>query len=328
MSNSNAGFGTRIYFLPDSGNPQILKGSGYVSINLKGAHYRSSGNLWQKIFGGSDKVVLSTQVTRTSGTASVTSQSIEDVRQIQTGTPYYFGSGRAIALNIPADCDSIAMSVSISAVASTNLSSALSILDTGELQSTLDLAPAALAGSLTVAGIVDKLLGSTNPQTTLEGDYAGRLGTAPSPDPIGDFCLAQGTIALIYRESDSDASLDNLNASQLTAADDGLKYAGVPLENTYAMFQVSFENLRGEDPTAPWYGIFSAAAQLLNNLAVASTAGGRQQIWASAFATYQQAVNLLLADPTYTIAEAQSIAAARLKTLESAFAAATGGQNP
>lgn len=41
------GFGTRIYFIPSSGmdpkSAQILKGRGYVTLNLKRAHYRSEG---------------------------------------------------------------------------------------------------------------------------------------------------------------------------------------------------------------------------------------------------------------------------------------------
>lgn len=320
---TSTGFGTRICFLTDSKSPQILKGSGYVTINLRGAHYRSSGDLWQKIFGGSDKVMLTTQVTSISGTSSVTGQSIEDVRQIQTGAPYYFGSGRTIALNIPADCDSLALSVSLSSVSSTSLSAALSLLDSSTLQTTLSMAPPVVAGSLAVARIVTRLLSATTPETTLAGDYAGRLATAPSPDPIRDFCLAQGTLALIYRESASDTSLDDLDAAKLTVDDDGLQYLGAPLENTYTLFQISFEQQRGEDPSAQWYGIFSTADQTLNNLVSGAPAADREQAWASAYATYQQAANLLLADPTYTISEAQSIAAARLKALQAAFAAAT-----
>jgi len=46
------GFGTRIYFIPSAGmdakSAQVLMGHGYVTVNLKGAHYRSAGNLWQR----------------------------------------------------------------------------------------------------------------------------------------------------------------------------------------------------------------------------------------------------------------------------------------
>src|SRR5471032_282126 len=137
MSGSGfGGFGTRIYFIPNNGlspkDAQILAGSGYVTINLKGAHYRAEGNLWQKIFGGSDKVTLSTQVNRVASTSTMSGASIEDIRQVDVGKAYYFGSTRAIALNIPNDCDGINMTVTMSAVKNDNLGGALNILNSGE----------------------------------------------------------------------------------------------------------------------------------------------------------------------------------------------------
>jgi hypothetical protein len=91
MPDNIGGFGTRIYFIPNSAmdpkNAQILKGSGYTTINLKGTHYRSDGNLWQQIFGGSDKVTLSTQITHASAQSSVSSASIEETRLIDVGNP-------------------------------------------------------------------------------------------------------------------------------------------------------------------------------------------------------------------------------------------------
>jgi len=327
MANFSGGFGTRIYFIPDTADAQssqILKGSGYVTINLKGAHYRSEGNLWQKLFGGSDNVVLSTQVTRTSGTSSLSIVSIEDTRQIRTNQPYYFDSGRQIALNIPADADSIGIAVTISAVMNDNLSAALGILNSGELKGTLELAPPAVSSALAIATVVKKLLSNTNPQNSLQGEYAGRLSTAASGDPIRDFCLAQGTIVMLYRESADDTSLDNLDPAKLSTDGDGLKYAGAAVENTYTMFQVSFEELRGEDASAEWYGIFSTADQALNELTPASSDADQQRIWASAYATYQQAAKLLASDPSYTVDEAQGIAAARLKSLEGRFGSLLG----
>lgn len=328
---ANGGYGTRIYFIPNKGvdlkKAQILKGSGYVTINLKGAHYRSEGNLWQKAFGGSDKVTLSTQITHVATSSSVCA-SIEDMRQIQVGKPYYFGSNRAIALDLPTDCNAIEMAVAMTAVKSDNLSGALNILNSGELKGTLQLAPPAVSGALAVANVVKKLLTNTDPQNSLQAEYDGRLSTSSSDDPIRDFCLAQGTIILIYREAEDDTSLDDLDPTKLTADGDGLKYNGQTLENTYTMFQVSFAELRGEDPSAQWYGIFSTAEQSLDGLVTLANDADKQKIWAAAYATYQQAAKLLLADPTYTQYEAKGLAATHFTTLQQKYASLSGQPKP
>jgi len=328
--NAVGGFGTRIYFIPTPGmdpkSTQILKGRGYVTLNLKGAHYRSTGNLWQKIFGGSDKVSLSTQVTHrsSSGVNDISSSSIEEVRKIDVGHPFYFGSGRFIALKLPTDCDGIEMAVTMSAIKSDNLSGALEILNSGELKGTLQLAPPAVSASLAVANVVKKLLTATDPQNSLQGSYAGRLATASADDPVRDFCLVQGTIILIYRESDDDTSLDDLDSVKLSTDGDGLKYDGRVMDNTYVMFQVSFDQLRGEDPSSQWSSMFSSAEQALDQLVTVSSDTDKQKIWATAYATYQQAVKLLMADPSYTRDEATGVSALHLISLRKKYATFCG----
>jgi len=319
----SGGFGTRIFFLSNSGmdakSSQILKGSGYATINVKGAHYSSQGNLWQKIFGGSDKVSLSTQVNYVAGANTTSCSSIEEVRQIEVGHPYYFDSGRSIALKLPTDCDQIGMNITISAIKNDNLSGALNILNSGELQGTMQLAPPALSSALAIAGIVKKLLTNTDPQDSLQGPYAGKLSTAASADPIRDFCLAQGTLILIYRESQDDTSLDDLDSTKLSADGDGLKYDGNQVQNTYVMFQVSFDELRGEDPGASWSTTFTDAETSLLAVQGAATDADKQKVWAAAFATYQQGVKLLLADPSYTIDEKRGLSASHLVSLKKAY---------
>lgn len=325
------GFGTRIYFIPNSGMDlkasQILKGGGYTTINLKGAHYSSEGNLWQRFIGGSDKVTLSTQITHVSAHPT-SSASIEETRQIDVGHPYYFGSNRAIALNLPTDCDAIEMSVAISAIKNDNLSGALDILNSDELKGTLQLAPPAVSSALAIANVVKKLLTNTDPQSSLQGEFVGRLSVSASDNPIRDYCLAQGTIILIYRESEDDTSLDDLDPAHLAADGDGLKYDGRVVANTYVMFQVSFTSLRGEDPSSQWFQSFSAAEQSLDSLVTAASDSDKQKIWASAFATYQEGIRLLLSDPTYIGAEAKAIAATHLAVLRQKYADLSGQPKP
>jgi hypothetical protein len=325
------GFGTRSFFIPNAGmsvkDAQILKGSGYVTINIKGAHYSSQGNLWQKVFGGNDKVSLSTEVDYISGTSTTTSASIEEVREIKVGHPYYFASGRPVALKLPSECDQISMTFTISAIQNDNLSGALNILNSGELQGTLQLAPPVVQSSLAIANIVKKLLTNTNPQNSLQGPYAGKVSVKTSNDPIRDYCLAQGTLILIYRESANDTYLDQIDPSKLTAEGDGLNYEGSAVQNTYLMFQVSFDEIRGETASAPWFSSFTDAESALDALQTAASDADKQKIWASAYSTYTQAVKLLNSDPSYITSEKKSIAAAHLANMKAIYSGGGGHLN-
>jgi len=322
MATQTGGFGTRIFFLPNPGTDvhasQILKGSGYATINVKGAHYSSQGNLWQKIFGGTDKVTLSTQVDHVAA-VKTTSASIEELRKINVGHPYYFDSGRSIALKLPTDGDQIAMGITISAVKNDNLSGALNILNSGELQTTLKLAPPAVSSAVAIAGVVKKLLTNTDPQSTLQGHYDGKLSVAASSDPLRDFCLAQGTLILIYRETQEDTALDGMDSSKLSTDGDGLKYNGQPVQNTYVMFQISYDELRGEDSTSSWSSMFADGEASLLAVETAATDADKQKLWAAAFTAYMLAVKLLNADAEFTKHEKQFISATHLSSLKKAY---------
>lgn len=319
----SGGFGTRSFFIPNAGmsvkDSQILKGSGYVTINIKGAHYSSQGNLWQRVFGGTDKVSLSTEIDYVSGTSTTTGQSIEEVRQIKVGHPYYFAGGRAVALKLPTECDQISMKSTISAIKNDNLSGALNILNSSDLQSTLQLAPPVVQGTLTIANIVKKLLTNTNPQESLHEQYDGKISVQTASDPIRDVCLAQGTLIIIYREAADDTALDQLDETKLVAQGDGLTYLGNPMQNTYVMFQVSFDQVRGETAGAPWFSSFTDAESALDALQTAATDADKQKIWASAYATYTQAVKLLNADPTYITSEKRAIAALHFANMKAVY---------
>jgi hypothetical protein len=241
------------------------------------------------------------------------------VRQIDVGHPYFFESGRPIALKLPTDCDAIEMAITISAIKNDNLSGALNILNSGELHGTLELAPPAVSTAVAIAGIVKKLLTSTDPQNSLQGPYAGKLSTAPSSDPIRDYCLAQGTLILIYRESEDDTSLDDLDSTKLSTDGDGLKYAGAQVQNTYVMFQISYEEVRGEDPTSTWSSMFTDAELSLDAVQTAATDADKQKLWAAAFAMYEQAKKLLIADPSYTAVEKKGLIASHYTSLKAAY---------
>ena len=60
--------GTKKFWMPSpdstgsQSEDQILKNSGYINIQLFSVNYKSNGNFWQNIFGGSDNIALSTNI--------------------------------------------------------------------------------------------------------------------------------------------------------------------------------------------------------------------------------------------------------------------------
>jgi hypothetical protein len=94
------------------------------------------------------------------------------------------------------------------------------------------------------------------------------------------------------------------------------------------MFQISFAELRGENTSSQWYGAFSTAEQTLDGLITAASDTDKQKLWASAYATWQQGVKLLLADLTYTQSQAEGIAAKHLVSLQQKYTTASGQPKP
>jgi hypothetical protein len=316
----DGGFGTQNYWMPDptvgGSTGQILKGSGYVSISIISAHYRTDGNFWQRFFGGSDQVTLSTKIVYSSGAVQTTSASIEDTRQFDVQKPSYFGLGNhQIALKLPVDCDGIEVAVSIAAVQNDNLGAALNLLNSGELKSTLELAPVPAAQSLAIANVVKKLLTSTDPQQTLLGVYGGKVSQNPVAEPVKDACLCIGYLIAIYRESDNDVALDGLDSTKFTIIDNQLKYDGAVLPNSYVVLRYAFDEVRGLDRNADWFSTFSSASTTLDDLETAANDQDRDKIFASSLVLYKQAQKLLFNDPSYTIKEAQSICADQLSKI-------------
>jgi hypothetical protein len=320
MANSTGGFGTKNYWMPDPATggktSQILKGTGYVSISIISAHYRTDGNFWQKLFGGSDKVTLVTGITHTTSAKQVSSASVEDTRKFDVGKPSYFGlANHFIALKLATDCDGIEVKVTIAAVKDDNLSGALNLLNTGELKSTLQLAPPAVSESLAIANVVKKLLTPTDPQSTLQASYGGKVSQASVSDPVKDSCLCTGYLIMLYRESNADISLDGLDGAKFTIVDNELKYDGQTVQNSYVVFRYSFDEVRGLDRDSSWLETFSAASAALDDLITAADDKEREKIFNTALSLYKQGHKLLQQDPNYTVKEAEAISGDQLAQL-------------
>jgi hypothetical protein len=294
---------------------------------LDSVHYKTDGNLWQRWFGGANKVALSTQVTYT-GSKTHSSASIEDTRDVDVGESVYFGLHRAVTVKLPTDCDSIEIDITMTAVKNDNLSGALNILNGDELKSTLSLAPGPAQSALAIANVVKKLLTAAGPQSQLQVRYAGTVGVKAVEDPTEGDYLAQGRLILLYRENDDDTGLDGLDYSKLSIDHDQLRYEGQFVQNTYVLLSFVFEEVRGADKDADWFGVFQDAMDSLDALASAADDNARLKAWATAYATYKQAAKLLRSDPSYTEVESDGITAAHLVDMQSKYQRLSGKPAP
>jgi hypothetical protein len=87
----------------------------------------------------------------------------------------------------------------------------------------------------------------------------------------------QGTLLLIYRETETDTALDGLDPSKLGINGDGLQYDGNTVQNTYVTFQLSYSDVRGEDPGASWYSSFTDAEDSLDAVSATASDSDKQK---------------------------------------------------
>src|SRR5215475_14486367 len=175
--------GTRVYWKPSSGSAgapeQILKNSGYVSIVLQAVQYKADGNFWQRHFGGSDKITVSTQMTWENGSDSKTAAAIQDFRKISVPSVNLLAIGRNVVLKVPAVADGIEMKANISAIHDDNLGKTLQLLNSDEFKQPLQLAPVVVGQVLTIASLVKKTFTDVDPTEALAATYPGIISEGP-----------------------------------------------------------------------------------------------------------------------------------------------------
>src|SRR5689334_20419580 len=102
--------GTRAYWRPSTSGTspqQILKNTGYISIVLQGVQYKASGTFWQRHFGGSDKIAVSTQMTWVNASDIKTALVVQDFRRVSVPSINALSIGRNVVLKVPASADGI-----------------------------------------------------------------------------------------------------------------------------------------------------------------------------------------------------------------------------
>lgn len=259
--------GTKKFWKPSKGasatqkENQILKNGGYINLQLRTVNYMSVGNVWQSTFGGKDKIALATTLKYQSGVGSVEATSVQDVREVKVNKNYNLGLQRNIAVKIPSNADAISIEVKMTAVKDDSLQAKFDMLNQPEYQSALQLAPTVIGQVLTITSLVKKLFSESNPQSQLEASYAGIISSQSEDNPVSNGKLTSGLLIMIST-NDGD-QFNNVDESKFDLKGDSLLYNNKQVENTYLVFNISFEQFKGDDESSAWFKKYNDA---LNNL--------------------------------------------------------------
>lgn len=317
--------GTRKFWKSVDGTAQqpvaILKNQGYLSITLHGAYYWSRGNLWQRLFGGVDRIALISQVTYKAQT-DVVCTAVQDVRKVPSNTGAYLGVGRAIAVKVPATANALELGISISAVPSDNFDRILGVLNSDEVKQPLQLAPPVVGAVLAITNVVKRAFTDVNPENRLDAIYPGLISLDESSSPLQENKLVGGYLMVVATEKDNDDFLGQMDPAKLEVVGDGARYDGKPLPYTYVIYNIAFDPRRGVDQGAPWSQKLRSAMQVLNKIAIDQTKA--PEVLASARNLWVEGSALLEADPNYVDDERDEITAKSFEAITKKYEQLTG----
>lgn len=315
--------GTKKFWKPAPGSAstqkenQILKNAGYINIQLHSVNYMSVGNFWQDIFGGNDNVALATNLKYQSGTESIEASSIQDVREVKANRNYNFGLQRNIAVKIPSNADALSLEVKMTAVKDDLLQTKFDMLNKSEYQAALQLAPAVVGQVLTITSLVKKLFTDSDPQSQLEASYAGIVSAQADDDPVSSGKLTKGILVMI--STNEGDQFNNADESKFTIKGDSLYYNGRQIENTYIIFNISFEQLKGDDEKSNWFKKYSEALNNLDKLQLTVDPDEFIKIYNDSKTLWIEGNALLDADYTYINSERTKIKTAVIKSINDKY---------
>lgn len=316
--------GTKQFWIPSAGasatqrDNQILKNAGYINIQLFCVNYMATGNFFQHIFGGSDKVVLATNLKFESGVSSIEASSVQDMRKVRVhdDASHSLGLQRNIAVKIPSSANAIAMDVKLTAVKDDQLEAKFDMLNKPEYQAALQLAPMIVGQVLTITSLVKKLFTDTDPQLQLQASFAGIISSQAEDNPVKNGKLTTGKLVMI--STDEGESFDDVDERKFELRGDSLFFNNHRVENTYAVFNIGFEPLKGEDQNSNWFEKYN---QAVNNLDKILVSGEEEfsKIFNDSKTMWIEGNALLQADQTYINSEKTKIKATAFKTINDRF---------
>ncbi|MDN3594663.1 hypothetical protein [Zunongwangia endophytica] len=288
-------------------NNQILKNSGYVSIVLHSAFYKSKGNFWQKTFGGSDKIALTSTITYQSSEKSIEAKSIVDKRKVKADRNHPLGLTRNIALKVPAIADGLEMKVEISAIKGDNFENSLDLMNSEEFQKPLQTASLPVGQILAVTNVIKKIFTGVNNPSILEATFAGIISKEKVTEPVTKERLTEGYIIIIANNDEDDNFLSQVEPDNFTIEGDGLKYNDATVEHTNLVFAVTFEQSKGPDQDSAWFKKYQRALNKLDEIVFAENEAEQKKILDDSRRLWIEGNAILFEDPSFIDKEKNSI---------------------
>jgi hypothetical protein len=315
--------GTKKFWKPSVGasasqkENQILKNAGYINLQLRTVNYMSKGTFWQTIFRGRDNIALATTLKYESGVDSIEATSVQDVREVIVNQNYNLGLQRNIAVKIPSNSDAISLEVKMTAVKNDALQAKFDMLNKSEYQSALQLVPTIVGQVLTITSLVKKLFTDSDPHSQLEASYAGIISIQPEDNPVSNGKLTQGLLIMIST-NDGD-QFNNVDELKFELRGDTLYYNGAQVENTYVVFNISFEQLKGDDQKSNWFKKYNDALNNLDKIQLTDDQTEITKIYTDSKTMWIEGNALIDTDMTYINSERIKIKSVAIKTINDKY---------
>lgn len=324
--------GTKKFWKPVAGasanqkENQILKNAGYINLQLRTVNYMSVGNFWQSTFGGKDKIALATTLKYQSGVESIEATSVQDVREVKVNKNYNLGLQRNIAVKIPANADAISIEVKMTAVKNDSLQAKFDMLNQPEYQSALQLAPTVVGQVLTITSLVKKLFTDSDPNTQLEASYAGLISSQQEDNPVSNGKLTRGLLIMIST-NDGDPFI-SVDESKFEFRGDTLYYNNKQVENTYLVFNISFDQFKGDDEKSNWFKKYNDALNNLDKIQLVQDQNEISKIYSDSKTMWIEGNALLDADSTYVNKERVQIKNLAISSIQEKYKSITTPTQP
>lgn len=138
------------------------------------------------------------------------------------------------------------------------------MLNQPDYQPALQLTPTVVGQLLTVTSLVKKLFSETDPKVALEAGFAGIISLMAEDQPVANGKLTRGMLIMI--STNEGDKFENVDESKFELKGDTLYYENKQVENTYLVFNIGFDPLKGDDEKSNWFKKYNEALTNLDKM--------------------------------------------------------------
>lgn len=322
-----ATLGTKNIWQPFASNEerprQILKNEGYITIALREIHYNAAGNFWQRLFGGHDKLVITSGVVyKVPGQEATEARSVQVTSQVKANVNHFLGGAPGfLALKVPAYADGLEIKTTFTAIKGDHLDRTLELLSGEDFKIPLRADSIAIGQVATVTRMIKNLFSQESSRLELESSFPGVIGSATVEHPVDEGMLTEGFLITLANQDDDNHILEQFDRNKLQYDGQHLLYAGKPFTGTYVVYTIRFDPARGIDEQSKWFHQHQLALSRLDGVLSAIDDQQKKEVLQQALQEMEKGNVLLDADPTYIHREKKEIKARLLLQLREEFKA-------